>query len=85
MSTKFRICNFCVQIFWDTTHLLKIDCIENFLVLNFLLMHGITGSGCPSKLKRNCEGHCAFVVAIVYQIQLFEREPHNAVDQYNSN
>ena len=65
VSPKFRIWNFCVQIFQIPAYLLKIIGTEKFPVFNFLLKRGITGR--PSKLnflQRNCEDYHAFVFAV---------------------
>ena len=86
VSTKFWICNFCVQMCLGTSQLPKIYGNEKFSVLNFLLTCGITGH--PSKLillQRSCAVRRAFVVAIAYGIQLLERESCNVVDRYHSN
>ena len=63
--------NFELVIFWIRANLPKIKGTGNFPLLNFFLMHGVTG--------------LPFVVAIAYGIQLLERKPHNAADRYHSN
>ena len=54
---------------------------EYIYLTSYYTARGITRR--PSMLnlvRRSCEGHRAFAVAIAYGIQLLEREPRNVAD-----